>query len=78
MAWYYKQFQDVQSAAERMAYAAAECTAMRSKIGLWTDPRPVPATAKIEEELLLGWAEVLRSVRSICFRTVWHAHRQAA
>lgn len=41
MAWHYKQFQDDQSPADRQAYAAAECTAMKSKIGLWSDPHPV-------------------------------------
>jgi endonuclease YncB( thermonuclease family) len=41
MAWHYKQFQDEQSPAHRQAYAAAECTAMKSKIGIWSDPHPV-------------------------------------
>lgn len=41
MAWHYKQFEDEQSATDRDAYAAAECTAMKSKSGLWSDPHPV-------------------------------------
>jgi hypothetical protein len=41
MAWHYKQYQDGQSAADRAAYASAECTAMKSKIGLWAEPNPV-------------------------------------
>ena len=41
MAWHYKQYEDEQSPTERQAYAAAECTAMKSKIGLWSEPHPV-------------------------------------
>jgi endonuclease YncB( thermonuclease family) len=41
MAWHYKQFQDEQSPADRDAYAAAECEAMKAKTGLWSDPHPV-------------------------------------
>lgn len=41
MAWHYKQYQDAQSPAERGAYAAAECLAMKARIGLWSDPHPV-------------------------------------
>jgi endonuclease YncB( thermonuclease family) len=40
MAWHYKQYQDEQSAADRAAYAAAECAAMKAKIGLWSQPNP--------------------------------------
>lgn len=40
MAWHYKQYQDEQSAADRQAYAAAECAAMKAKLGLWSDPHP--------------------------------------
>jgi endonuclease YncB( thermonuclease family) len=41
MAWHYKQYQDEQSAADRATYAAAECTAMKARVGLWRDPHPV-------------------------------------
>jgi endonuclease YncB( thermonuclease family) len=41
MAWHYKQFQDEQSPADRALYAAAECTAMKAKVGLWSDPHPI-------------------------------------
>jgi endonuclease YncB( thermonuclease family) len=41
MAWHYKQYEDEQSPADRVAYAAAECTAIKSKIGLWADPNPI-------------------------------------
>lgn len=41
MAWHYKQYQDEQSPADRAAYAAAECAAMKAKIGLWSDPHPI-------------------------------------
>jgi endonuclease YncB( thermonuclease family) len=41
MAWHYKQYEDEQSAADRDAYAASECGAMKSKIGLWSDPHPI-------------------------------------
>ena len=40
MAWHYKQYEDQQGAADRDAYAAAECAAMKSKTGLWSDPHP--------------------------------------
>lgn len=40
LAWHYKQYQDEQSPSDRETYAAAECTAMKKKIGLWGDPRP--------------------------------------
>ena len=41
MAWHYKQYEDEESPADREAYAAAECVAMKSKLGLWSDPHPV-------------------------------------
>jgi endonuclease YncB( thermonuclease family) len=41
MAWHYKQYEDEQSPADRVSYAAAECAAMKAKIGLWSDPHPV-------------------------------------
>ena len=41
MAWHYKQYEDEQSPRDPQAYAAAECAAMKSKIGLWSDPHPV-------------------------------------
>jgi hypothetical protein len=41
MAWHYKQYEDEQSPADREAYAAAECAAMKAKIGLWSDLHPV-------------------------------------
>ena len=41
MAWHYKQYQDEQSPADRAAYAAAECAAMKAKIGLWSDRNPI-------------------------------------
>jgi endonuclease YncB( thermonuclease family) len=41
MAWHYKQYQDEQSPTDREAYAAAECSAMKAKVGLWSDPHPI-------------------------------------
>jgi len=41
MAWHYKQYQRQQSATDRIAYGAAEDTARRSHIGLWSDPHPI-------------------------------------
>jgi endonuclease YncB( thermonuclease family) len=40
MAWHYKQYEDEQSPSDRQAYAA-ECAAMKSKTGQWSDPHPV-------------------------------------
>jgi endonuclease YncB( thermonuclease family) len=41
LAWHYKQYEDEQSSVDREAYASAECTAMKAKLGLWSDPHPV-------------------------------------
>jgi len=38
LAWHYKQYEDEQSPADRDSYSAAECTAMKEKIGLWSQP----------------------------------------
>jgi endonuclease YncB( thermonuclease family) len=40
LAWHYKQYQDEQSLADRAAYGAAECAAMKAKSGLWGQPNP--------------------------------------
>jgi len=42
LAWHYKQYEDEQSPADRAAYAAAECAAMKDHLGLWSDPHPAP------------------------------------
>ncbi len=41
LAWHYKQFQSQQTAADRAAYSAAEDSARKHHLGLWTDPHPV-------------------------------------
>lgn len=41
MAWHYKQYQDEQIPADREAYGAAECAAMKGKVGLRGDPHLV-------------------------------------
>lgn len=41
MAWDYRQYQDEQTAADRTVYSAAECKAMKAKIGLWSEPNPI-------------------------------------
>ncbi len=41
MAWHYKQYQDDQTPTDREAYAAAECAAMKARVGLWSDPHSV-------------------------------------
>jgi len=41
MAWHYKQYRDEQSPEDRASYAAADCVAMKAKLGLWSDPHPV-------------------------------------
>jgi endonuclease YncB( thermonuclease family) len=41
VAWHYKQYEDEQCPTDREAYASAECSAMKGKVGLWTDPHPV-------------------------------------
>lgn len=42
MAWHYKKYQKEQPEAERLTYAEQESIASKRKIGLWSDPNPVP------------------------------------
>ena len=42
LAWHYKQYQREQTPEERRAYAEAEDTARKERLGLWSDPQPVP------------------------------------
>ncbi len=42
IAWHYKQFENEQTPADRQAYAGAEDAAREAKIGLWSDPHPIP------------------------------------
>jgi len=42
MAWHYKKYQEEQSASDRIEYSEAEREARRKKLGLWSDPNPVP------------------------------------
>jgi endonuclease YncB( thermonuclease family) len=41
MAWHYKQYEDDQGADDRHAYSVAECAAMKSKTGLWSEAHPI-------------------------------------
>jgi len=42
MAWHYKAYQSDQAPADREQYAAAEITARKASLGLWSDPDPIP------------------------------------
>jgi endonuclease YncB( thermonuclease family) len=42
LAWHYKQFANEQSAADQIAYDAAEVAARARRIGLWKELRPDP------------------------------------
>ncbi len=42
MAWWYRQYQKEQAAQQRGAYEAAEATAKAGRVGLWSEPNPVP------------------------------------
>lgn len=42
MAWHYKRYEAEQHPADRAAYAAAEDAARAARLGLWSDPDPVP------------------------------------
>jgi endonuclease YncB( thermonuclease family) len=42
LAWHYKQFENEQTPADRVAYAAAEDTAREAHRGLWADAHPIP------------------------------------
>jgi endonuclease YncB( thermonuclease family) len=41
-AWHYKQYEKEQSKQDRLAYDGAEQRAREQKLGLWSDPHPVP------------------------------------
>lgn len=41
-AWHYKDYQDEQSAQERIDYSNAEIKAKKSRRGLWGDSKPIP------------------------------------
>lgn len=41
MAWHYREFQRLETAADRAAYGAAEAAARHAHLGLWSDPHPV-------------------------------------
>ena len=42
MAWHYKEYQHEQPTQERLVYAQEEENAKASRIGLWTDAKPLP------------------------------------
>ena len=42
LAWFYRQYQNELSDADRKLYEDAEATAKDLKLGLWRDPAPVP------------------------------------
>ena len=42
MAWHYKKYEKEQSREDRLLYADAEVRAERTRVGLWSDPNPVP------------------------------------
>lgn len=42
MAWHYKKYEKEQSPEDRRLYAAAEDVARGKRVGLWSDPNPVP------------------------------------
>lgn len=42
LAWHYKKYQAEQSFEDRRLYAEAETTAKKAKIGLWSEPNPIP------------------------------------
>lgn len=41
-AWWYRQYADEQSPADRRAYEAAEQEARSQQLGIWSDPAPIP------------------------------------
>jgi micrococcal nuclease len=42
MAWWYRKYASEQSLVDRNLYEAAETTARAARVGLWTDPNPIP------------------------------------
>jgi endonuclease YncB( thermonuclease family) len=42
LCWWYRKYADEQSAVDRVLYEDAERQARRKRLGLWSDPNPVP------------------------------------
>ena len=42
MCWWYRKYASEQSAVDRHLYEAAEAKAKTERVGLWSDPAPVP------------------------------------
>lgn len=42
MAWHYKEYEKEQSAVDRDEYSKAEAMAHTQRLGLWSDPHPIP------------------------------------
>lgn len=42
MAWHYKQYEKEQTPSDRLLYSEAEEDARRKRLGLWSDPNPIP------------------------------------
>lgn len=42
LAWHYKQYEKEQPPRSRTAYAAAEDTSRKARIGIWSQPEPIP------------------------------------
>lgn len=42
MAWHYKKYENEQTVQERRSYTVAEDSARLGRVGLWSDPNPVP------------------------------------
>jgi endonuclease YncB( thermonuclease family) len=42
LAWHYKQYEDEQIPKDRAAYAQAELSARKNRLGLWRDLNPIP------------------------------------
>ena len=42
LAWHYKKYQDEQPEEDQSAYSTSELTAKRQRLGLWSEPQPLP------------------------------------
>ena len=42
LAWHYKKYQDEQPEEDQSAYSTSELTAKRQRLGLWSEPQPIP------------------------------------
>ena len=72
LAWHYKKYSGEQSAKDRQAYSDAEIKAKSAKLGLWSQPNPIPpwefrGTKKLAQETEKATRKYLTGSRGGCY-----------